>query len=230
MSKWSRNEKIAVIAVLIAILAIVVSLTIPELRKIAGLESHPKPIVEEIKPVPKPQMTTPPSKSKKQLPPSVSKEPEKLPALPEELSNVQEPKLFPPISKETAKQTTKSEEPRKVQEPEPMVFRRNIKISCYVKPYYIGPNETAIIRVSTEKSDSSSVLDLPSYADIFITSPGGIFPSTGTNTLVGKTDRIGYFETLWNPPKDHKGKFSLGVEVKKEGVGSGIGTCTGEIR
>ena len=204
MNKWTRNEKIAVIGVFIAISAIAVSLTIPELRKIAGLVSHNKPTVEEIKPVPKSQITRPPSRPQKQLSPSAPKE--------------------------TAKQTTKPEEPAKVQEPKPIAFKGSIEISCYVVPPYISPNETAMITVSARISNRSSVLDQVSYADIFITCPGGTFPSTGTNTLVGKTDQVGYFRTLWNPPRDLKGKFSLGVEVKKEGFRTSFGTCTGEIR
>lgn len=230
MNKWSRNEKIGLAGVIIAILMIAVTLLIPELRHFFGLKSHHGSTVEETKPVPKSQMTTPPTKPKKQLSPSVPKEPEKQAAKPEERNNVQEPKLSPSILKETAKHGTKPEEPGKVQEPKPMVSRGNIKISCYVDPPYISPNETAMIKVFTERSNRSSVFDRVSYADIFITCPEGTFPSTGTNTLVGKTDQMGYFETLWNPQKDLKGKFSLGVEVKKEGVGTGVGTCRGEIR
>jgi hypothetical protein len=233
MNKWSRNDKIALIGVILVSLAIIVTVVIPELRQFVGLESHDKSTVQQTKPLPESQLTKPSTKSEKQLSPSISKEKQKQVAKSEEPNKMQEPNPSSSVPKETAKQTTKPEEPANVQEPKPMERRGNIKVSCFVYPMlWISPNETATIKIFTHIyiPDRPSVSDLPSYADIFITAPGGTFPSTGTNTLKGKTDRLGYFETLWNPPKDIKGKFSLGVEVKKEGVGTGVGTCSGEIR
>jgi len=135
--------------------------------------------------------------------------------------------LSPSIAKETDKQVAKPEEPKKVEEPKPLVYKGKIKVSCHVIPYLINPNETAVIKVFT---NSPSRTESASNADIFITSTGGIFPSTGTSTLVGKTDWLGCFETLWNPPKDVKGFIRLGVEVKKEGFGTGVGICTGYMQ
>ncbi len=227
MSNWSRNEKISIVSLIIAVLAILVALMIPELRKIIGLESHHKLAVQEIKPVPKPQVTPAPSRPPKKPFPPLLKETEKTLTKSEEPIKPEEPKLSSSVSKETEKQPTKHEEPK------PMVRRGNIKVSCYVTPrHIISPNETAMIKVFTETSDKSSVFDSTSYAEVIITCPAGTFPSSGTNTLVGRMEMysVGYFDTLWYPPRDLKGKFSLGVEVKKEGVGTGVGTCEGEVK
>lgn len=99
MNKWSRNDKIAFASLTIAILMIVVTLLIPELRQIVGLESYHKPTVEEIKPVPKPQKTIPPNKPKQQPPSSTPKQLAKGGTKPEESNHVQIPDLSASDSK-----------------------------------------------------------------------------------------------------------------------------------
>ncbi len=98
---------------------------------------------------------------------------------------------------------------------------RVLQVRCFANPHLIRPGELTDITVQVISSGNEPI----SSANILLSSGGGMFSGSGTQTAVGVSDRNGSFTIGWRAPQPAAASYGITATASKPGFDEGSGTC-----
>ena len=108
----------------------------------------------------------------------------------------------------------------------PTVVGGPIKVTCSANPHVLSPGSSTELVIQVISAQNTPVSD----ANVRIETGGGVFLSSGSCTVVGRTDYSGSFRTLWRSPSPASPGYVMGVYVSKPGFVEGQSECRTIIR
>lgn len=96
-----------------------------------------------------------------------------------------------------------------------------ITVRCSANPHVLNPGDQTELVIQAFSSQNAPVSD----ANVRIDSGGGIFPSSSSTTVIGRTDYSGSFRTTWRSPSPSAKGYDMRVTVSKQGYVKGHGEC-----
>lgn len=103
----------------------------------------------------------------------------------------------------------------------PNVMGGPITVRCSANPHVLRPGNQTELVIQAISSQNSPVSD----ANVRIDSGGGTFISSGSLTVIGRTDYSGSFRTMWRSPSPASRGYVMSVAVSKQGFIEGRGEC-----
>jgi hypothetical protein len=103
----------------------------------------------------------------------------------------------------------------------PSVIGGPITVMCSANPHVLQPGNQTELVIQVISSQNTPV----SNANVRVSSGGGTFTSSGSTTVIGRTDYSGSFRTIWRSPSPAAKGYVMGVTVSKQGFIEGRGEC-----